>query len=507
MNTCAQSRRTHHTTRCMQLGLLGLLLFLPLLAAASSTLHFTHASNGRDGSGTFHQYAFEGHYDHIAGHTAERILLSVMGTYRPGTAVALESMVFRTGEGDYTTTIKWSCAKDPWIGPSATCSPVDHRTIIAVNGQVPAPSMFLRLQDVCHSLGLREVAGGVCFVTRKLVPHAVAALMRDGPPPPVVEGPARVDVSKVAKVTLKYAMGLANRYWIQQWVCPPGKDVHPDDIPGDVMPFGGACQSSVKGPLKMSPGGGIATFQLAYPAAAPTAGTWYVRARLGSSEYGQGVWGHWHRTVAGSAPLHVKDAPNVAPKILAPNPDQMFVKQGVQITVAPGRARPDASRWEYALEWQRADYNTSGDNVVWRKTHPGNFPRVEHIAKPMKPWTPPPVLRAIPETQGNASASVDYAALQPTHPDSSLQYQFRLREHIRNSSAYGPWSEWRSFIVSPNGNVVPYQKMMQMHPLQPTPSHLPPSKGLLKMTPKSSGSSLPANKGLLERKLKSSESH
>ncbi|KAJ0339287.1 hypothetical protein COL154_014227, partial [Colletotrichum chrysophilum] len=187
------------------------------------------------------------------------------------------------------------------------------------------------------------------------------------------------------------------------------------------------------------------------------------------------------------------DAPNVAPKILTPNPNQMFVNQNVQIRIAAGRARPDAARWGYVLEWQRADYHTKGDNIVWKQNQtaqPGTilFPRVEGIATPMRPWAAPPALQALPETQGVSSANIAYTSLRSPQPDSSFQYRFRVRERIRDSKAYGPWSDWRAFVVSRNGAGAPHGVVPLKLPMRPLPGHKPDTKkGPLNLAPRTSG--------------------
>lgn len=322
------------------------------------------------------------------------------------------------------------------------------------------------------------------------------------PPPlprPRITGPAQTVAS--SPLTLRFSFppigGNRQNYWPlwawnQYWYCPQGKDSKPTEISLQAEPWAGQDKICTKDDnrylgLTLHDTGDV--ILVPKQGGIPAAGTWYVRTRLvwwlphePKVAPRPGPWSAWHRVVVA---MHVKDAPNVAPKILAPTANQMFVNRSAQVTLAPGRPRPDSARWEYVLEWQRADYHTRGDNLVWRRTHPGNFPRVENIATPMKSWTAPTELRALPETQGTSSARIDYAVLHPTRPDSSFQYQFRAREHIRGSKAYGPWSQWRSFVVSHNGTGTQHRTQPLKLPMRPLPGHASGNRAPLKLPARS----------------------
>lgn len=280
----------------MTMVVMAVLVVVPLAAFAGSNLHFTGAKR----TASAHTYSFEGYYNFEGTGVAERILMSVKGAYYPAGVLAREVMTFRGTYGTATVTTLWDCPKDPWLDRNVSCDQ-------------PRPAQVKNFKGWAYYYYASGFCGGHrytraslsrwCFASRKLVPKNIAPYMRSGPPAPRVTGPAHVLTSKGPLMDLGYRSGVANRYWIQQWVCPLGKDNPPTNVPGDIGPLGGACKSTVKGPLGLQLNGSSRQFHLAYPKVNPAAGYWYVRARLGSDEFGRSAWGRWHRTAVLPAAL------------------------------------------------------------------------------------------------------------------------------------------------------------------------------------------------------------
>ena len=399
----------------------GLFLLFPSVSAASYTLHFTGAKR----TPSAHRYSFSGSYNYHDGTVAERVMFSVKGIYTPKSAVAKEVMTFTGSWGTSTMSVMWGCVKDPWLDRGVSCSLAHEPTISPRQGYVVAyPSFF------CD----RRQHEPFCFPSRNLVPARIAPLMRNGPPPPRVTGPAQALSSKGPVLTLKYASGVANRYWIQKWYCPPGKDGAPTNTPIDTSPFGGPCTSSAQGPSILQSKDSTTQFPLAYPKTTPKAGYWYVRARLGSNRWGKGGWGHWRRTVV-KAPVHFQDAIR-PPLILKPTEGQRFINQNIAFSSDPRVTHPNCANWYIEYQWQRA-------KTVEPTNHP---PKREYISKARVPWT-----NAAIATQSRCHVNtfaLRFRSFRSHTDDYGYRYWFRIREHERGGGNHtSAWSPWRSFIV------------------------------------------------------------
>jgi hypothetical protein len=156
------------------------------------------------------------------------------------------------------------------------------------------------------------------------------------------------------------------------------------------------------------------------------------------------------------------------PIVQAPKQNRIFVNQGVVIEVSPTLKHTDYSRWEYAFEWKREDYNTVANNAYAKRTYLKKYPNSSSSYFPptlgrnssLQPWLSPARLRTMPENSGTTggfqvvgskaptmSVHLNFSTLRSKRKDASYLYQFRVREYSRDSNAYGPWSPWRGFIV------------------------------------------------------------
>jgi len=276
-------------------GLLGVVFASPLLASPAISLQFVGAKR----TASSHVYLFVGHFNSQYESLAERLLVSVKATYFDGSALGRETSTLSGSYGTVTLTATVGCADDPWLNPNVSCHAYQYGNLYSVSGSS---------QAIAH-YDLNSYANPpYLLVTQTDVPKKIVPLMRNGPPAPQVVGPTTVWDNNKANLTVRYPAGVAQRYRVQHWYCPPGKENAPTDTPGDLGPADGLCKSWVTNPLTVLAGSYSASISMSYPQPMPKAGIWYIRARLESNDYGSGIWGPWHRTVA-NATMHFQDAP------------------------------------------------------------------------------------------------------------------------------------------------------------------------------------------------------
>lgn len=277
-------------------GLLGVLFASPLFASPALSLYFVGAKR----NASSHVYLFTGHYNSQYESLAERLLVSVKGTYIGASGIGRETSTLSGSYGTLTITATVDCAHDPWLNPHVSCHVDQYGHLTSVSGSSQAISHY-DLNGYCYTTQLL-----VC--TRNDVPKKIVPLVRNGPPAPQVVGPTTVWDNNKANLTLRYQAGVAQRYRVQRWYCPSGAENAPTNSPGDLGPGDGVCKSWVAKPMPVPANSFSKTISMSYPQPMPKAGIWFVRARLDSNDYGAGSWGHWHRTVA-KATMHFPDAP------------------------------------------------------------------------------------------------------------------------------------------------------------------------------------------------------
>lgn len=294
-----------------------------------------------------------------------------------------------------------------------------------------------------------------------LVPWAWPALADNQLPAPKVSGPTQVNNRSAFKLQLAYPHIKWSfkdfwhlYYWAEYWHCPPGKDTKPTETALITEPWGGQPEICVKDDnryLGLDPKKDAGIIMVPKDSSIPQVGTWYVRARLAWVANKQnidpeiGPWSAWHRV---AVVMSFKDAVK-APKILAPHNNDLFVNKDVTVKVVATSKHADPSRWAYSFAWQRADYYTKANNDYANPNpKPTDWPRVLGQASAFKHWDAPKKARSLAEGSSASKMSVAYADLRSNRLDSSYIYRFRVREHLRGTKGYGPWSGWRSFIVT-----------------------------------------------------------
>jgi hypothetical protein len=70
------------------------------------------------------------------------------------------------------------------------------------------------------------------------------------------------------------------------------------------------------------------------------------------------------------------------------------------------------------------------------------------LASPFRPWTTGLPVQTLAENAGASTLGLRFADLRSGRHDTSYIYRFRVREQLSAGKAAGPWSEWRSFIVT-----------------------------------------------------------
>lgn len=243
--------------------------------------------------------------------------------------------------------------------------------------------------------------------------------------------------------------------WTQYWHCLPGKDSAPTPIALQSEPWPGQTNPCTKDDnyyLGLDPNRNGDIIQVPKQGGIPAIGTWYVRVRLAwhpvhhpNIQPELGPWSAWHRVTVVQS---FKDAIQ-APKILAPSNNHQFAHQNVDVRVAAGTRHADPGRWEYAFEWQRGNYYTKADND-YANPHPKptDFPRAVGQVSPFRAWQTGMPVQTLAESASPSTLHLDFTGLRSGRHDLSYIYRFRVREHLRGSTGYGPWSGWRSFIVT-----------------------------------------------------------
>lgn len=436
---------------------IGIPLLALLLVAApglpqAATLQFVKVKS----TGAKHEYTFHGQFNYDFDKIAETVRMDIEGSYDGSSALAKEVDTFYGRHGKEIFTTVWKCSDDPWLNTKSSCSQVTSSEATSTGGYY--------MGTFCP--GYFE--GHWCLAGRGLVPQSIASLMRQGPPAPKVSGPTQAASNHDVTLRALYSKGVANRLWIQQWYCPPGKDGAPTDTPTDTEPFGGACTSTVHGPLNIPKEdvAGIA-FPMAYPKNSPKIGFWYVRTRISSDNYGDSVWGHWHRTVVstsatskpvGTRGLHANRGPvnttinmkNIIkgakpPVITAPAEGQVFHGDPINISGSVGPHSP-YSEWTCCFfQWKRAVVVTQENNAYAQAHTPGHsaFPT------PPTPWTGQGFFSndalGVKESGPSFHGRFLYNDVRPHDHTFGYRYMFRVREEYYDQ--YGPWSPWHSFDV------------------------------------------------------------
>lgn len=283
----------------------------------------------------------------------------------------------------------------------------------------------------------------------------------DNPPPsPHVTGPAQVN--NRGPLTLEFSYPSVPWtyqsfwhlwYWAQYWHCQLGKDTQPTEIALQSEPWPGhenPCTREDNRYLGLDPGQTRQSIPVPRSGGVPQTGIWYVRVRLvwrasqPNFQPEPGPWSAWHRVAVVPS---FQDAA-LPPRVVAPADQHLFINQDVDVRVMAARRHPDPSRWEYAFEWQRADYHTRADNA-YANPHPkpSDFPRVLGLASPFRPWSTSMPVQTLAEGATASTLHLNFSDLHSGRHDSSYIYRFRVRERLRSGAA-GPWSGWHSFIVS-----------------------------------------------------------
>jgi hypothetical protein len=438
------------------------LLALLLVAAPglpqAATLQFVKVKS----TGAKHEYTFHGRFNYDFDKIAETVRMDIEGTYDGSSALAKEVDTFYGRHGKEIFTTVWKCADDPWLNAKSVCSQVTSSEATSTGGYY--------MGTFCP--GYFE--GHWCLAGRGLVPQSIASLMRHGPPAPKVSGPTQAASNHDVTLRTLYSKGLANRLWIQQWYCPPGKDGAPTDTPTDTEPFGGACTSTVHGPLNIPKEdvAGIA-FPMAYPKNSPKIGFWYVRTRISSNNYGDSVWGHWHRTVVsisatskpvGTRGLRANRGPvnttinmkNIIkgakpPVITEPAEGQVFHGAPINLSANVSPHEPNSVWACCEIQWKRAVILTQENKAYAQAYTPGQtaFPT------PPSPWHITSMMgfaTDVKEAGTSLHGSLFYNQLRPHDLTFGYQYWFRMREDyypggLQETRYPGPYSAWRSFVV------------------------------------------------------------
>jgi len=392
---------------------LGLLWALPMASYADNiNLHIigTRVTAGE------HDYEFQGDKNSTGYDVsiAVRLRLHIKGKYANG--VATENLTIMGFEGAPAKFAgAWSCPQDPWLNPTVSCNSVATQGPV---GSVVISAKYY-FSDLC-----RGYTKNYCFLSRKSVPDNIAKLMRNGPPAPKVSGISYTQHDTL-KLTLQYATKLANRFYDDEWYCPPGKDGAPIDMPNSVVDpfFGSDCTVTHKGPFGLANNASTADFNIGNTNGQVKPGTWYVRARLDSDSYGKSLWSHWHKTQVRQA-LHVSDAPIAKPKVILPHLGDVVDGQAVTLSIQGLNIKaPD--KWQLEVEWQKLQATQSsangnaGPTVVWQSS---SDPR--------------------PYAQASAGQGTRKVV---------KWYRIRARNRYKPlwpSAGKGPWSDWVAFGVS-----------------------------------------------------------
>lgn len=280
-------------------------------------------------------------------------------------------------------------------------------------------------------------------------------------PTPKVSGPTQVNNRSAFSLQLSYphiSWSYQDSrhlfYRAQYWYCPPGKDTKPTKTALITEPWAGQpkiCREDDNRYLGLDPKKDVSAIMVPKDSSIPYPGTWYVRARLAWVANKQniqpeiGPWSAWHRV---AVVMSFKDAVR-APKILAPKNGKLYINKDLHVRVVFPTKHANPARWEYAFEWQRADYHTNANSHYANPNpKPTDFPRVVGQASPFKAWHAPKNAHVLAESSTPSKLNLTYAELRTKRPDLSYLYRFRIREHLRGTNGNGPWPGWRSFIVS-----------------------------------------------------------
>ena len=239
----------------------------------------------------------------------------------------------------------------------------------------------------------------------------------------------------------------------QYWDCDPGRDERPTPIALDAHPWAGQTAHCRLEPYisSTSANNTVGSVPVTYDGGKLMPGIYYVRVRLewetNSPTFVErpGPWSAWHRIFVG---LRSEDNPS-PPHILAPSELQVFAHRDITIRLAPTSRHVNRSPWEYYFEWQRAPYHTPADNA-FADPHPkpGGFPRATGQYSMFKPWLAPATVQNLDLGAGPSSVQMKFANLSTGRHDTSFIYRFRVRERLKMEKTLGPWSQWRSFIVT-----------------------------------------------------------
>lgn len=288
-------------------------------------------------------------------------------------------------------------------------------------------------------------------------------------PQPRVMGPTQVNNRSALTLQFSYpAISWSYQnfwhlyYWTEYWHCQPGKDSPPTDIdlqtntpwPGKTNP----CSLDDSHYNGLSPHMNVGSIPIPKSGGIPETGFWHVRVRLawvanqGNFQPQLGPWSNWYRVAVVQS---FNDAVQ-PPRILEPADKQVFTHQDVNIRVMATSRHPNLSQWKYTFDWQRAKYYTKADSAN-ATPHPGGFPSQIGQASPFGPWSTRLSVYTLAESAVPSILHIPFTDLRSGHRDFSYIYRFRVRERLNGAS--GPWSEWRSFIVTE-----PLQLKLPQHP-------------------------------------------
>lgn len=306
------------------------------------------------------------------------------------------------------------------------------------------------------------------------VPHFTDAPSR------IPEGPSRMVHFSFAS-TPQTASGYYLDDHIQQWYCPPGKDNPP--VGGQLpSPWAGQqayCQKEENWNGVSSGSSGSIMFPIRGEKHIDP-GTLYVRVRLrwtkqGGTAVKEGGWSAWHRTLVedthrykftGTKGMHMQRVPagslhvnfdmskHKPPVITAPGPAQVF-HGGFKINISGSvEQHKNYSAWSCCdIQWKRA-LIIAAENQAYTQAH---TPGTSAFPTPPEPWQNPQLLglavgKAYMEHGSSFHGFTYYSTLRPHDHSFGYRYWFRVRESywpggFDESSYYGPWSAWRSFVV------------------------------------------------------------
>lgn len=328
------------------------------------------------------------------------------------------------------------------------------------HGQHPVFSLFASLREVWLRWSAAELMVALAFAF--VAGHPAKA--QPELPIPQITGPTQTVNSQPVLLHFKYSnisWSWNDSYslwqWNQYWWCRLGHDVAPtNDSLDAVTEFGSGqvdCERDNNRWLGMEPtksSGDIIIPKTGYVGGLPKAGFWYVRTRLAwidkfniDSVKALGGWSAWHRVaVAVSFP----DAPQ-AMIVSPPKNHHFLVNRTLTIQVNPSVKRPDVTDFVYVFEWKRTEYHTRAKYASRNLEQPGDFLRiVDRTSRPHN-WQSTARLQTMQEAANATTVHLNVASLGSHRPNLIYLYQFRVREHLKGSDAYGPWSPWRSFIV------------------------------------------------------------